>query len=83
MSKVDALRALREARHAQASAAPPAARTVTPKAATPKAAKASKATPAVSAPVEDGACGHRNMSGRSCTRPQGHAETSHRYTPKG
>ncbi len=80
MSKVDALRALREARHAQASAAPPAVKPATPKAVTPK---ATKAAPAVSAPVEDGACGHRNMSGRSCTRPQGHAETSHRYTPKG
>ena len=80
MSKVDALRALREARHAQASAAPPAARAVTAKAATPK---ATKKTPTVSTPVEDGSCGHRNMSGRSCTRPFGHAETSHRYTPKG
>lgn len=80
MSKVDALRALREARHAQASAAPPAAKAVTPKAVTPK---ATKATPLVSPSAEEGTCGHRNMSGRSCTRPQGHAETSHRYTPKG
>ena len=79
MSKVDALRALREARHAQASAAPPAARAVTAKAVPPKATKKASA---VSTPVQDGACGHRNMSGRSCTRPSGHAETSHRYTPK-
>ena len=80
MSKVDALRALREARHAQASAAPPTAKAVTPKAAQPTSTK-SRATQPI--PVEDGACGHRNMSGRSCTRPQGHAESSHRYTPKG
>jgi hypothetical protein len=25
-------------------------------------------------------CGHRNMSGRTCTREQGHAAKSHRYS---
>jgi len=24
-------------------------------------------------------CGHRNMSGRNCTRPAEHVEKSHRY----
>ena len=25
-------------------------------------------------------CGHRNMSGRTCTRERGHAAKSHRYS---
>ena len=25
-------------------------------------------------------CGHRNMGGRTCTREQGHAAKSHRYS---
>ena len=25
-------------------------------------------------------CGHRNMSGRTCTREKGHAAKSHRYS---
>lgn len=75
MSKVDAMRALREARRAAASA--PAARVA-----------ARPATPPVRAvPVADpspgqeasGLCGHRSMNGRSCTRTSGHSEKNHRY----
>jgi hypothetical protein len=73
MSKVDAMRALKQARLEQLRATAPA--------------RPAAARPAVSAPpravevavVPDGACGHRNMSGRSCTRPGGHSEKSHRY----
>lgn len=38
--------------------------------------------PAVTSPTPAGetACGHKNMGGRSCTRPHGHSEKSHRYT---
>ena len=28
----------------------------------------------------DGLCGHRSMNGRTCTREQGHAAKSHRYS---
>jgi hypothetical protein len=28
----------------------------------------------------DDLCGHRNMSGRTCTREQGHPQKSHRYS---
>ncbi|MGZ4449994.1 MAG: hypothetical protein ACXVW4_09375 [Nocardioides sp.] len=78
MSKMDALRAMREARYAEnaaRAAGTPArpARRVAP--------VAPKAAPAVAdAPAADGLCGHRNMSGRTCTREQGHAAKSHRYS---
>lgn len=37
--------------------------------------------PAASAgPAAEEACGHRNMSGRTCTRERGHAAKSHRYS---
>lgn len=85
MSKMDALRAMREAKYAansararSASAAPaptprptPVARPAKPAAATPK---------PVTAGVVEALCGHRNMSGRTCTREQGHSAKSHRYS---
>ena len=79
MSKLDAVRALREARfnQDQARAGKPASR--------PKnvAAKATK-QPAVAPPVEgeddEALCGHRNMSGKTCTRERGHAAKNHRYS---
>lgn len=83
MSKVDAQRALREARYAaSASAATPAVRPAAPasKATTPTtrpAAKQSAKAPD-QAPVT-GLCGHRSMNGRSCTRDAGHSEKNHRY----
>lgn len=42
---------------------------------------AAPATPAA-APgdlVPESLCGHTAISGRRCTRPQGHAEKNHRY----
>ncbi|UUW88235.1 hypothetical protein ABFU82_07460 [Nocardioides sp. WV_118_6] len=91
MSKLDALRAMREARFKQDQerAGKPSARVrppVAPAAATPaaKPARASRgaaATEGGSETTEDEAlCGHRNISGRTCTRERGHAAKTHRYS---
>ncbi|GAA2021428.1 MULTISPECIES: hypothetical protein [Nocardioides] len=90
MSKMDALRAMREARYEEAAAraakpgaapARPAVRRSAPAAApaAKRPAKAAAATP-VEPGAEPGLCGHRNMSGRTCTRELGHAAKSHRYS---
>ena len=83
MSKNDALRALREARYAANSARV----STPPRSAAGAAPQAKRATPAAaakpaSAPpvVSEESCGHRNMSGRTCTRERGHAAKSHRYS---
>ncbi|CAN5143938.1 hypothetical protein BH09ACT12_BH09ACT12_08160 [soil metagenome] len=85
MSKMDNLRAMREARYeaaqklaksAPAKAGPKAAAKTAPT----KAAKASPPTPEAAPPATEALCGHRNMSGRTCTREQGHAAKSHRYS---
>ena len=99
MSKMDALRAMREARYAEttaraaknAAARPAAAKpAVAPPASVPVPAKAvpANAAPANAAPGsgvdaqadDDALCGHRNMSGRTCTREKAHAAKSHRYS---
>ena len=86
MSKMDDLRAMREARYEAARAAKPGASTTTA-AAQPQAAAAPKAVePAANTPTseltepEAALCGHRDMSGRTCTREAGHAAKSHRYS---
>ena len=104
MSKMDALRAMREERYEQAqktaqktaqkSAAKPGAtstrssqpaRRSTPTQRPPVAPPATSVDEGTSAekvgaePAE-ALCGHKNMSGRSCTRPHGHSEKSHRYS---
>ena len=82
---------MREARYEQArkrSGTPATAGRTAPKAPTaPVAAKPAAtraAAPEVDAPGEaqvgEALCGHRNMSGRTCTREQGHAAKSHRYS---
>lgn len=79
MSKVDAMRALREARHAAAAKVAPAAK---PRASTQARPAPPKAI-ATEEPAADGAlCGHRNMGGKSCTRELDHVKNgtkSHRY----
>ena len=91
MSKMDNLRAMREAKYAEAQkrAASGPARPKAPVApptpvAQEKAQKKAqqKATPAVDAEAstDEELCGHRNMSGRTCTRERGHAAKSHRYS---
>jgi hypothetical protein len=74
MSKMDALRAMREARYAEMTS-----RAGAPAKARPRAVRAEPVAPAADA-ATDGLCGHRNMSGRTCTREQGHAAKSHRYS---
>lgn len=77
MSKMDAQRAMREARYEQrnAGATRPAVKKVAPRAAEPGGIE----PPAAAAP--DGPlCGHRAISGRTCTRERGHAAKSHRYS---
>lgn len=86
MSKMDGLRAMREARYAENTARAKTAAPTAKKAAPKPDAKAPAAKPPASATPDDveatepALCGHRNMSGRSCTREQGHAAKSHRYS---
>ena len=78
MSKMDALRAMRESRYekAKARATKPA---VVPRPAQQPTAKPPVAPPVTAAPDTE-LCGHRNMSGRTCTRERGHTAKSHRYS---
>ena len=88
MSKVDAQRAMREAKFARqnagaASRQKPAGAEQTPAAPAstgPKAkpARAAKAAPAAAPKGE--LCGHKSMNGRACTREASHSEKSHRYS---
>jgi hypothetical protein len=92
MSKLDAQRAMREAKYARDRASGPTRREaaagesgVPAQAAarpTPRAARASTPAAEPAAPADPKAerCGHRSMNGRSCTRDAGHSETSHRYS---
>jgi hypothetical protein len=79
MTKVDALKALREARYA----AQQAQATATVPSAPAKRAPSKAATAATPAPAPVSAatnlCGHRGMGNKSCQRDAGHAEKSHRY----
>jgi hypothetical protein len=79
MSKMDGLRAMREARYEQAVARAAAEPQARPKAEVPPAPRAAVAPPAA-AGAEERLCGHRAISGRTCTREQGHAAKSHRYS---
>ena len=88
MSKLDAQRALREARYARGGATPPrpgatpqdtAPRTVrTPAERPPVAPEAAEDSADTAAPTE-ALCGHKAISGRTCTREAGHSAKSHRY----
>lgn len=84
MSKMDNLRAMREAKYAEAQkrAAAAPARPKAPVAPPAPVAKKKAPEPSAeaSAPTEEDLCGHRNMSGRTCTRERGHAAKSHRYS---
>jgi len=89
MSKMDGLRAMREARYAEdqkrtgAAAKKPAARPPVAPTSPASSAATRNSAPAALAGVEavpEELCGHRNISGRSCTRDRGHAAKSHRYS---
>ena len=81
MSKMDALRAMREARYAQqtARATKPVAAPRVKLEPTPEPAGSSSPAATVEAP-DTALCGHRAISGRTCTREHGHAAKSHRYS---
>jgi len=89
MSKMDNLRAMREAKYAEAQkratsapARPKAAAPVAPPAPGVEKTATSAAKPVVESEqsATEELCGHRNMSGRTCTREKGHAAKSHRYS---
>jgi hypothetical protein len=87
MSKVDAQRAMREARYASNRAngsgrgdAAPLGLVSAPVPRTPV-TKPARAAAAVPASAADGArCGHKSMNGRACTREAAHSEKNHRYS---
>ena len=85
MSKMDDMRAMREARFGQVEPRVAGTPAAPERAAAPKRAKPTR-TPVDSDGATDSGdsagrrCGHRAISGRSCTRPHGHAEKSHRYS---
>lgn len=78
MSKLDAVRAMREARYAEAQSRAGTAKPA-PQRTTKPAAPAAQDTAQDTAATDD-RCGHRNISGRTCTRERGHAAKTHRYT---
>ena len=90
MSKVDAQRAMREAKYARNRASAPsrgaaagagAPAPVAAPAARPPRAKPVQAAEAVPGNAPAGEiCGHKSMNGRACTRAAGHPEKSHRYS---
>ena len=88
MSKVDAQRAMREAKYARNRASGPTRREAAALEGTPTApapapsaepARAAKAAASAAAPAGE-RCGHKSMNGRECTREAGHSEKSHRYS---
>lgn len=92
MSKVDAQRAMREARYAQNRASGPTRKEAAAIAATSAAPTVAPAMPAeraaaprteppraVPAAANGGRCGHKSMNGRACSREANHPEQSHRY----
>lgn len=82
MSKMDGLRAMREARYEEGVARARAG--AAPKATGRLAAGPAKAPVTAAAPEGEASeaplCGHKAISGRTCTREQGHAAKSHRYS---
>ncbi len=86
MSKLDAQRAMREAKYARDRAraqertgSAPVRAAARPPVAPPVPAAAASAS-AAAKPATDALCGHRSMNGRTCTREAGHSEKNHRYS---
>ena len=89
MSKMDNLRAMREARYAESQArskttakrdgVPVAGSGADPVGVDPR-GRPRPSRPEPEPEAEEALCGHRNMSGRTCTREAGHAAKSHRYS---
>ncbi|NYI47506.1 hypothetical protein BJ993_004586 [Nocardioides aromaticivorans] len=78
MSKLDAVRAMREARYAEAQTRAGAARPAPRRAPGPASKPSISPAPEPTASDEE-LCGHRNIGGRTCTRERGHAAKTHRY----
>ena len=78
MSKLDGLRAMREAKY-EASRAGASPR-VQPRPVEPAPKAAPEVAAAAPGTAPDGLCGHRSMNGRTCTREHGHSARSHRYS---
>jgi len=80
MSKMDGLRAMREARFREAAYRATRPTTFT-EPGDQRARSAEVQLPAVNqADATPALCGHRAISGRTCTRAHGHASKSHRYS---
>jgi hypothetical protein len=83
MSKMDNLRAMREAKYdanAKRAASPGAGAPKRPAPVAPPAASAPASAVEAPGETDEALCGHRNMSGRTCTREAGHSAKSHRYS---
>ena len=89
MSKMDDLRAMREAKYDANAKRTASTRAAAPRTAAPVAPPAAATSPSpapattsdsLEAASDTELCGHRNMSGRTCTRERGHAAKSHRYS---
>jgi hypothetical protein len=81
MSKMDDMRAMREARYARRAAGgdqptQPARRTPSRGGTAPASAAVAERPDA----EPQGLCGHKAISGRTCTREKGHDAKSHRYS---
>lgn len=80
MSKTDDMRAMREARYAATKArVTPSDAAVAPRPVMPRAVTTPPVVAVDPAAGQDNLCGHRAISGRTCTREQGHSVKSHRY----
>ena len=76
---------MREARFARARAyaagqTTPTAAQAPARPATRPPAPAAVETDAAEPTADEARCGHRNMSGRTCTREAGHPQKNHRYS---
>jgi hypothetical protein len=82
MSKMENLRAMREARFQEAAsrAAKPTVNIVRSERRAPLSSDSRPAPADKNEAPKTAACGHRSINGRSCTRDQGHASKSHRYS---
>ena len=89
MSKLDAQRAMREAKYARNNASALSRRDAAAVGGTPapaarrastEPAQTVAAAPAAPAALQSERCGHKSMNGRACTRDAAHPEKSHRYS---
>ena len=80
MSKMDAMRAMREARYEQRAAGGAERPAVRKPVSRPTPKPAGPAEPTAAAGAQEQLCGHRSMNGRTCTREHGHTAKSHRYS---